>query len=92
MGNANCNSNCLSMRPGMECFQTVSPQIKIHGGSAQEIYYEWEEIQSVVASAFQEDPESNFYILKLSRPTLQQLFKKQPQQREQVRPSTTRNY
>ena len=46
MGNANCSSDCLATRPGaVDCFQSASPAIKMYGGTAQEIYQEWEQIQ-----------------------------------------------
>lgn len=82
MGNVNCApSDCINMRPGQaasECFRqasdTKSNKFKVSSGTPQELLEEWTNILKQMADAFSEDPESNLYVLRISKPLLTTIF------------------
>ena len=86
MGNTNltCSPNdCMStMRPGQfasDCFRSGKSReksFKVNGGTPLELLEEWNEVTKNVVAALTEDPESNLYVLRLSKALLNQLFSK----------------
>ena len=70
-----------TMRPGQlasDCFNNNNQprEFKKNSGTPLELLEEWNELTKNLALSFSEDPESNLYVLKLSKALLIHLFKK----------------